>query len=87
MFVFSKEILFFSSSFSTNQTVPEELLPLADRYSFKFADQRSLQRDIIELKRVIRCKLNKQMRIKQGYVQMQVIFYLCLIFVTKKSQF
>ncbi|KAL3990710.1 Protein kinase domain family protein [Acanthocheilonema viteae] len=59
---------------SSNDTaVPEELALLADKYTFSFGEQKSLQKDVIELKKKIRTSCNKQMRIKQGYVQMQKV--------------
>lgn len=55
--------------------MPEELAIVADKYAFNFGEK-SLQKDVIELKKKIRLSCNKQMRIKQGYVQMQVHCYL-----------
>lgn len=62
----------FLFSSSNDTSVPEELALLADKYTFSFGEQKSLQKDVIELKKKIRISCNKQMRIKQGYVQMQV---------------
>ncbi|CAG9536039.1 unnamed protein product [Cercopithifilaria johnstoni] len=58
---------------SNDTSVPEELALLADKYTFSFGEQKSLQKDVIELKKKIRISCNKQMRIKQGYVQMQKV--------------
>ncbi|MCP9265240.1 Serine/threonine-protein kinase N2 [Dirofilaria immitis] len=56
---------------SNDTSIPEELALLADKYTFSFGEQKSLQKDVIKLKKKIRISCNKQMRIKQGYVQMQ----------------
>ncbi|KAK6113022.1 Protein kinase domain family protein [Brugia pahangi] len=58
---------------SNDTSVPEELALLADKYTFNFGEQKSLQKDVIKLKKKIRVSCNKQMRIKQGYVQMQKV--------------
>ncbi|VDM96885.1 unnamed protein product [Thelazia callipaeda] len=58
---------------SNDASVPEELALLAYKYAFSFGEQKSLQKDVIQLKKKIRISCNKQMRIKQGYVQMQKV--------------
>ncbi|KAM3727862.1 Serine/threonine-protein kinase [Dirofilaria immitis] len=58
---------------SNDTSIPEELALLADKYTFSFGEQKSLQKDVIKLKKKIRISCNKQMRIKQGYVQMQKV--------------
>lgn len=61
--------------------MPEELLDLARRYKFTFGDHKSLQKEVIELKKNIRASVSKHLRMKQGYVQMQVFFLVTLIII------
>lgn len=61
------------SSAVGNDAVPEELLDLARRYKFTFGDHKSLQKEVIELKKNIRASVSKHLRMKQGYVQMQKV--------------
>uniref|UniRef100_A0A1I7X490 REM-1 domain-containing protein n=1 Tax=Heterorhabditis bacteriophora TaxID=37862 RepID=A0A1I7X490_HETBA len=56
---------------STWDSVPSEVAQLADKYNFNIGDERSVQKEVIELKKRIRAAATKQMRIKAGYVQMQ----------------
>ncbi|MFH4979224.1 hypothetical protein AB6A40_005933 [Gnathostoma spinigerum] len=57
---------------SSSESLPDELAMIAEKYMFSFGDHRSLQKEVIELKKKIKADLSKQMKIKQGYVQMQV---------------
>lgn len=72
----------FSIAFSSSSnwdSVPPEVAMLASKYSYSIGEERSVQKEVIELKKLIRANLSKQMRIKAGYVQMQVIinFFSC----------
>ncbi|KAK5978876.1 Non-specific serine/threonine protein kinase [Trichostrongylus colubriformis] len=55
----------------TGESVPKEVAQLAEKYQFSLKDERSIQKEVIELKKIIRSAVKKQMRIKAGYVQMQ----------------
>ncbi|VDL71238.1 unnamed protein product [Nippostrongylus brasiliensis] len=59
-----------SPAFS-GESVPREVAQLAEKYQFCLKDERSIQKEVIELKKLIRSAVKKQMRIKAGYVQMQ----------------
>uniref|UniRef100_A0A0N5B1F5 REM-1 domain-containing protein n=1 Tax=Syphacia muris TaxID=451379 RepID=A0A0N5B1F5_9BILA len=61
------------SSAVGGDAIPEELLDLAKRYKFTFGDHKSLQKEVIELKKNIRASVSKHLRMKQGYVQMQKV--------------
>uniref|UniRef100_A0A914C355 protein kinase C n=1 Tax=Acrobeloides nanus TaxID=290746 RepID=A0A914C355_9BILA len=50
--------------------IPDEVKDIAERYSFPLTSA-NLQKEILELKKKIRTEINKEMRMKQGYVQMQ----------------
>ncbi|KAJ1346664.1 hypothetical protein KIN20_001550 [Parelaphostrongylus tenuis] len=53
------------------ESVPKEVALLAEKYQFSIKDEKSIQKEVIELKKIIRSAVKKQMRIKAGYVQMQ----------------
>ncbi|KAK6029311.1 kinase domain protein [Ostertagia ostertagi] len=55
----------------SGESVPKEVAQLAEKYQFSIKDERSIQKEVIELKKIIRSAVKKQMRIKAGYVQMQ----------------
>lgn len=54
-------------------SIPDEVAEIAERYNFPLTPA-NFQKEIPELKKKIRTEINKEMRMKQGYVQMQVIF-------------
>ena len=45
---------------------------VAEKYQYVISSDRSVQKEVIELKRHIRSKLNVQLKMKAGYSQMQV---------------
>ncbi|CAI5455679.1 unnamed protein product [Caenorhabditis angaria] len=52
-------------------TAPMEIVELANKYSYTILEERSIQKEAIELKRIIREALNKKLKIKAGYAQIQ----------------
>lgn len=66
---------------STSELLPDAVAELAVKYNELYkmtADARdanaSLQRQVADLKKFLRAEVGKQMRLKQGYVQMQASF-------------
>ncbi|KHJ95460.1 hypothetical protein OESDEN_04597 [Oesophagostomum dentatum] len=59
------------SSNASSESLPKEITELAEKYQFSISHDRSIQKEVIELKKIIRSAVKKQMRIKAGYVQMQ----------------
>ncbi|CAJ0609834.1 unnamed protein product [Cylicocyclus nassatus] len=53
------------------ESLPKEVTELAEKYQFSINHDRSIQKEVIELKKFIRTAVKKQMKIKAGYVQMQ----------------
>jgi hypothetical protein len=54
-----------------NSAVPAEVSKIAEEFKFKWTGP-SFQHDISALMRLIREKISREMRYKQGYVLMQV---------------
>jgi hypothetical protein len=59
-----------SSKITGMESVPEEVAEIATKFKFAWT-QRSFQKDVADLKKKIRAELNKEMRMKHGYVQLQ----------------
>ena len=55
-----------------SDSVPPEVAEVAEKYQYVISSDRSVQKEVIELKKHIRSKLNVQLKMKAGYSQMQV---------------
>ncbi|CAB3399976.1 unnamed protein product [Caenorhabditis bovis] len=53
------------------ETAPMEVIDLASKYNYTIVEDNSIQKEAIELKRIIRESLNKKLKIKAGYAQIQ----------------
>ncbi|CAD6189238.1 unnamed protein product [Caenorhabditis auriculariae] len=59
------------ASSSHLDTLPSEVTELAAKYNYVLSEDRSIQKEVILLKKIIREALNKKLKIKAGYAQIQ----------------
>lgn len=59
-----------------SSALPEEVSNIAVEYNFRWTDA-SFQQDIASLMRLIRSRINKELKFKQGYIAHQVCLLFC----------
>uniref|UniRef100_A0A0N5C7T0 protein kinase C n=1 Tax=Strongyloides papillosus TaxID=174720 RepID=A0A0N5C7T0_STREA len=55
---------------SSSEMIPKEVAQVGERYSFTFQSGKEWQKDLVKLKEILKEKVKKQLRIKQGYAGM-----------------
>uniref|UniRef100_A0A0N4ZPC4 protein kinase C n=1 Tax=Parastrongyloides trichosuri TaxID=131310 RepID=A0A0N4ZPC4_PARTI len=55
---------------SSSEMIPKEVAQVGERYNFKFQSSKEWQKDLVKLKEILKEKVKKQLRIKQGYAGM-----------------
>ncbi|CEF62865.1 Serine/threonine-protein kinase N2 [Strongyloides ratti] len=55
---------------SSSEMIPKEVAQVGERYNFNFQSGKEWQKDLVKLKEILKEKVKKQLRIKQGYAEM-----------------